>query len=61
MDHPSAGEVTLLLQAWSAGDRQALSKVVPVVYSELRRLTYKRMSLENKGASLRLAGQGRGC
>lgn len=52
MHYPSAAEVTRLLQAWSAGDKQALSKVVPVVYRELRRLAYKRISLENKGASL---------
>ncbi|MFN7935768.1 MAG: sigma-70 family RNA polymerase sigma factor [Bryobacteraceae bacterium] len=45
-------EVTRFLQAWGGGDEQALAQVVPMVYSELRRLAYKRMSLENPGVTL---------
>jgi RNA polymerase sigma factor (TIGR02999 family) len=48
MDEP----VTQLLQAWSAGDPQALERLVPVVYGELRLLAQRRMLQENAGASL---------
>ncbi|TMQ54829.1 MAG: sigma-70 family RNA polymerase sigma factor [Candidatus Eisenbacteria bacterium] len=32
------GEVTRILRAWGKGDQQALEKLMPVVYGELRRL-----------------------
>ena len=32
------GEVTQLLHRWSSGDGQALERLVPIVYDELRRL-----------------------
>jgi RNA polymerase sigma factor (TIGR02999 family) len=35
----SAGNVTQLLRDWAGGDRQALDRLVPLVYSELRRLS----------------------
>lgn len=38
MANPVAGEVTELLVAWSNGDRQALARLLPKVYDELRRL-----------------------
>lgn len=31
-------DITLLVQRWSAGDRQALDRLLPAVYAELRRL-----------------------
>jgi RNA polymerase sigma-70 factor (ECF subfamily) len=34
---PSMHEVTQLLQAWSAGDEEALEKLTPLVYAELHR------------------------
>ncbi len=34
----TAGEVTELLRAWASGDPQALDKVTPLVYGELRQL-----------------------
>ena len=52
MDETSSPPVTQLLQAWSAGDGQALERLVPVVYGELRQLAQRRMLLENPGASL---------
>lgn len=52
MDPQSAPPVTQLLQAWSAGDEAALGKLVPLIHGELRRMAYKRMSLENTGVSL---------
>jgi RNA polymerase sigma-70 factor, ECF subfamily len=52
MDQAYSPPVTHLLQAWSAGDETALSRLVPVVYDELRRLARRRMSLEKPGVSL---------
>jgi len=36
-DHPR-GEVTALLKDWSGGDREALERLMPLVYGELRRV-----------------------
>lgn len=44
--------VTQLLQEWSDGDRQALDKLVPVVYQELRRLAHHYMKRERVGHTL---------
>jgi RNA polymerase sigma factor (TIGR02999 family) len=35
---PTASDVTQILQAWSEGDDSAPSRLMPVVYAELRRL-----------------------
>ncbi|MGO4885371.1 MAG: sigma-70 family RNA polymerase sigma factor [Bryobacteraceae bacterium] len=48
--HP--GEVTALLQAWRAGDQQALQKLTPLVYAELRRLARSYMRRERPGHTL---------
>ena len=45
-------EVSQLLRAWSAGDRNALAKLTPVVYAELRRLAHHYMHHERPGHSL---------
>lgn len=37
MEDPSQ-EITQLLQSWAKGDRQALDRLMPLVYGELRRL-----------------------
>ena len=52
MGEASSPPVTQLLQAWSAGDEQALARLMPVVYDELRRIAHRRMSLEKPGNSL---------
>ncbi len=52
MDETPSEPVTQLLQAWSAGDGQALERLVPVVYGELRLLAQRRVLLENTDASL---------
>jgi len=49
---PLCGEVSGLLLAWSNGDRDALEKLTPLVYEELRRLARHYMSLERSGHSL---------
>jgi RNA polymerase sigma factor (TIGR02999 family) len=38
MSTPSTHEVTRLLQDWRNGDREALDKLAPLIYDELRRL-----------------------
>jgi RNA polymerase sigma factor (TIGR02999 family) len=38
MAPPPAGSVTALLKDWSGGDGHALERLIPLVYSELRRL-----------------------
>ena len=42
----STGEVTRLLQDWSVGNREALDKLLPLVYDELRRLAHSYLSHE---------------
>jgi len=45
-------EVTRLLLAWNGGDEGALDKLVPLVYSELRRLARRQMQRERPDHSL---------
>src|ERR1700688_500905 len=45
-------EVTSLLQAWSAGDEQALDKLAPIVYQELNRTAHRYMAREHTGHTL---------
>jgi RNA polymerase sigma factor (TIGR02999 family) len=46
MTAPQGQELTLLLQAWSSGDPQALGQLVPHVQRELRRLAHRYMAGE---------------
>jgi RNA polymerase sigma factor (TIGR02999 family) len=48
----SASEVTQLLLAWSAGDKSALEKLVPLVHRELHRLAKAHMKCERPGHTL---------
>jgi RNA polymerase sigma factor (TIGR02999 family) len=48
----SAGEVTVLLQAWGEGSREALDRLVPLVYAQLRDLAHRRLRGERAHASL---------
>jgi len=50
--HPSRGDVTQLLNAWSRGDPEALDRLAPVVEGELRRLARRYMSREQPGDTL---------
>ena len=45
-------EATLLLRAWGAGDREALDRLTPIVYDELRRLARRYLGRERPGHSL---------
>jgi RNA polymerase sigma factor (TIGR02999 family) len=51
-EDPAAGEVSLLLRAWSDGDRNALERMTPIVYKELHRLAHYYMARERAGHSL---------
>lgn len=66
----SQHEITRLLADWSNGDRQALEKLTPLIYDELRRLAARYLRMERPGhtlqstalvheAYLKLAGQTR--
>jgi RNA polymerase sigma factor (TIGR02999 family) len=46
------GEVTGLLAAWSAGDRDALDRLVPIVERELHALARRRLRGERPGHTL---------
>lgn len=52
MATPSGHEITKLLQAWGAGDQEALGKLVPLVYDELHRLARRYMAGEQSGPTL---------
>jgi RNA polymerase sigma factor (TIGR02999 family) len=44
--------VTEILHDWSRGDREALNRLMPLVYSELRQLAGRRLRLERPGHTL---------
>jgi RNA polymerase sigma-70 factor (ECF subfamily) len=48
----SAHDVTLLLQAWGGGDKQALDRLAPLVYRELRRIAGRMMAAERPNHTL---------
>ncbi len=48
----SGSDVTLLLKAWSDGDRDALDELMPIVYSELYRLARARLQGERADHTL---------
>ncbi|HMV84791.1 MAG TPA: ECF-type sigma factor [Blastocatellia bacterium] len=52
MDTPSPQEVTQWLSAWSAGDAQALERLVPLVEAELHRMARVRLRNERAGHTL---------
>jgi len=52
MEEPRTHEVTGLLQAWSAGNEDALGKLVPLVYGQLHRAARRYMAGERSGHTL---------
>jgi RNA polymerase sigma factor (TIGR02999 family) len=54
--HPGYGAVTQLLRRWTDGDAQALHRVVPLVYDELRRLARRHLRQERAGHTLQGTG-----
>jgi RNA polymerase sigma-70 factor, ECF subfamily len=52
MDHPSGGGLTVLLAKLKKGDKEAASKLIPIVYDELRRLAGSYMRNERSDHTL---------
>jgi RNA polymerase sigma-70 factor (ECF subfamily) len=52
MSGGSSDEITQLLLAWSQGEQDALQKLTPMVYAELRRLAHRYMAGERTGHTL---------
>lgn len=53
--HPAPaefGDVTLLLQRWSDGDRAALDQLIPLMYERLQRLAHDRLRDERHAMSV---------
>jgi RNA polymerase sigma factor (TIGR02999 family) len=48
----STTEITELLLQWNRGDRAALDRLMPLIYSELRRLARQKMRNEDPGHTL---------
>jgi RNA polymerase sigma factor (TIGR02999 family) len=48
---PSA-EITGLLRAWSDGDREAVKRLIPLVYRELHHVAHRYMLRERRGRTL---------
>ncbi|MGA8102951.1 MAG: sigma-70 family RNA polymerase sigma factor [Candidatus Acidiferrales bacterium] len=55
MEHRPPSEVSLLLQEWRSGDRQALDALLPLVYGELRRLAHYQLRKERPDHTLQSA------
>ena len=49
---PGPAEVTELLKAWGGGDKEALDRLAPVVYDELRRIARRYMRNQRSGITL---------
>ena len=52
MSEPSSSEVTQLLKAWGDGDKEALDRLIPVVYREIHRLAHSYLRKEGSGRRL---------
>lgn len=55
-DEPTYGPVTQLLRQWSEGESQALERVMPLVYDELRHLARRHLRHERPGHTLQGTG-----
>src|SRR2546422_11092564 len=49
---PSSHNVTQMLREWSNGDREALDKLIPIVYEELRRQAARYLRRERRDHTL---------
>src|SRR5438128_9578146 len=47
-----AHSVTQLLEQWNHGDREALDKLMPLIYEELHKMAKRYMSQQNPGNTL---------
>lgn len=49
MDTPGSQDITELLTAWGGGDEDALERLIPLVYAELKRIARRQMFRESDG------------
>jgi RNA polymerase sigma factor (TIGR02999 family) len=56
MESPSGQDVTALLHAWSAGDKDALDRLTAVVYRDLHRAAHRYMARERESHTLQTTG-----
>jgi RNA polymerase sigma-70 factor (ECF subfamily) len=49
---PSSPDVSALLESWTRGDRDAFDRLLPIVYSELRRIAARQLRAERAGHTL---------
>ncbi|MBP1624370.1 MAG: polymerase sigma factor [Acidobacteria bacterium] len=52
MPQSSSQELTHLLLAWRQGEREALNRLIPVIYAELRRIAHSYIRGERRGNTL---------
>jgi RNA polymerase sigma factor (TIGR02999 family) len=52
MQEAQSGEVTRLLRAWQGGDAEALARLTPLIYGELRRMARRHMGRQEQGRTL---------
>jgi RNA polymerase sigma factor (TIGR02999 family) len=52
MDRPAGSDVTQMLADWGKGDQDALARLMPLVYDELRRLAASYLRRERPGHTL---------
>jgi RNA polymerase sigma factor (TIGR02999 family) len=50
--HRAPGEVTQLLARWKGGEREALDRLIPLVYEELRLIAGRFLRRERQGSTL---------
>jgi RNA polymerase sigma factor (TIGR02999 family) len=55
-DRAPSGDVTALLRDWRTGDRQALDRLIPVVYRELRVMASRLMARERRDGTIQATG-----
>ncbi|MCS7042885.1 MAG: sigma-70 family RNA polymerase sigma factor [Bryobacteraceae bacterium] len=52
MEEPGTQDVTLLLRKWSTGDREALDRLIEIVYPELHRIAMRHLRQERADPTL---------
>ena len=52
MQDANSGDITRLLQDWQSGDAEALERLTPLVYGELRRMARRHMGRQERGRTL---------
>jgi RNA polymerase sigma factor (TIGR02999 family) len=56
MGSSARGEVTQLLKAWRGGEQEALNRLVPMVYAELRQAAHRSRRRQAAGQTLQTTG-----